>query len=51
VDLAEVDGKTWLYYAMGDQRTWMNVKRAVFNGSMPQFLESWFLTPGVPDRN
>jgi hypothetical protein len=50
-DLAEVDGKTWLYYAVGDQRTWMNIKRAVFNGSMAQFLESWFRTPGIPDRN
>ena len=50
-DLAEVDGKTWLYYAVGDQRTRMNVKRAVFNGSMTQFLESWFKTPSVPDRN
>ena len=51
VDLAEVDGKTWLYYCVGDQRTWMNIKRAVFNGSMARFLESWFATPGVPDRN
>ena len=51
VDLAEVDGKTWLYYAVGDQRTWMNIKRAVFNGSVARFLESWFITPGIPDRN
>ncbi|MCX6914954.1 MAG: hypothetical protein NT167_18200, partial [Verrucomicrobia bacterium] len=51
VDLAEVDGKTWLYYTVSDQRTWMNIKRAVYNGSMARFLESWFVTPGVPDRN
>jgi hypothetical protein len=51
VDLAEVNGKTWLYYAVGDQLTWMNIKRAVFNGSMSQFLESWFKTPGVLDKN
>jgi hypothetical protein len=50
-DLTEVDGKTWLYYAIGDQRTWMNIKRAVFNGSLTEFLESWFKTPGIPDRN
>ena len=51
LDLAEVAGKTWLYYAVGDQRTWMNIKRAVFNGSLTEFLESWFKTPGIPDRN
>ena len=50
-DLAEVDGKTWLYYTVGDQRTWMNIKRAAFNGPVAQFLESWFTTPGVLDRN
>lgn len=50
-DLVEVGGKTWLYYAVGDQLTWMNIKRAAFNGSTTAFLESWFRTPGVPDRN
>ena len=51
VDLAEKDGKTSLYYAVGDQRTWMNIKRAIYNGPMTEFLESWFKTPGIPDRN
>lgn len=41
-DLFAFGGKAYLYYAVGDQRTWMNVKRAVFEGSEHEFLESWF---------
>jgi len=48
-DLAEFGGKTYLYYSVGDQRTWMNIKRAVFSGTMAEFLESWFKIPGIPD--
>ncbi len=48
-DLAEFGGKTYLYYSVGDQRTWMNVKRAVFSGTMAEFLESWFKAPAIPD--
>ena len=48
-DLVEFGGKTYLYYAVGDQLSWMNVKRALFNGKMATFLESWFKTPGIPD--
>ena len=48
-DLAEFGGKTFLYYSVGDQRTWMNIKRAVFSGSKAEFFESWFKTPGIPD--
>ena len=48
-DLVEFNGKTYLYYSVGDQRTWMNIKRAVYPGSMAAFLESWFAAPGVRD--
>jgi alpha-L-fucosidase len=48
-DLVEFGGKTYLYYAVGDQLTWMNIKRAIFSGKMGAFLESWFKTPGIPD--
>ena len=41
-DLVEFNGKTYLYYAVGDQRTWMNIKRTTYNGSVQSFLESWF---------
>ena len=48
-DLVEFDGKTYLYYAVGDQLTWMNIKRGVYPGSQQQFFESWFASPGIPD--
>ncbi len=48
-DLVEWKGKTYLYYAVGDQLSWMNVRRAVFNGSLSAFLESWYKTPGIKD--
>ncbi len=48
-ELIEVGGKTLLYFAVGDQLTWMNVKRAVYPGRLADFLESWFASPGVPD--
>ncbi len=48
-DLIEYEGKTYVYYAVGDQLTWMNIKRAIYPGTLTQFLESWFLNPGIPD--
>lgn len=42
VDLIEIDGKTILYYAVGDQQTWCEVRRAVFDGPMQAFFESCF---------
>jgi hypothetical protein len=41
-DIVEVDGKTLLYYAVGDQRTWMNVKRKVVERKEAEFLSSFF---------
>jgi len=46
--LVEFGGRTYLYYAVGDQLTWMNIKRAAYDGSMNDLLKSWFLTPGIP---
>ncbi len=50
LDMAEFNGKTHVYYAVGDQRTWMNIKRSVYDGPMAQFLAAWFTTPGVPTK-
>jgi len=41
-DVFEYQGKTYLYYAVGDQRTWMNIKRAAYPCALQQFLEQWF---------
>jgi predicted GH43/DUF377 family glycosyl hydrolase len=49
-DIADFGGKTHLYYAVGDQQTWMNIKKAVFNGPSSDFFESWFKTGAVPDN-
>lgn len=42
VDLIEVDGKTYLFYATGDQETWGTVRVALFDGDMKKFFESYF---------
>ncbi len=42
VDLIEVGGKTYVYYATGDQQTWGDLKFAVYPGSMREFFESYF---------
>lgn len=42
VDLIEVDGKTHVYYATGDQTTWLELKQAVYPGPMREFFESYF---------
>lgn len=41
-DVVELDGRTHLYYAVGDQRTWANVKRAVFEGTMGELFAAYF---------
>ena len=48
-DLIEHEGKTRLYYAAGDQLKWMNIQWAEFAGTPTQFLEHWYVQPGVPD--
>ena len=42
VDLIEKDGKTYVFYATGDQNTWSDLKHAVYPGSMQEFFESYF---------
>jgi hypothetical protein len=48
-DILEFQGKTYLYYSVGDQRTWMNLKCAVYPATMSAFFESWYQFPGIPD--
>jgi len=48
-EIIEIHGTTYLYFAVGDQRTWMKIKRARFDGSMRSFFEAWFDLPGIPD--
>ncbi|MBT6148167.1 MAG: hypothetical protein HOH74_22220 [Gemmatimonadetes bacterium] len=48
-ELVEMEGTTWVYFAVGDQLSWMNMKRATFNGDQRQFLEGWFVEPGIHD--
>lgn len=42
VDLIEIDGKTYLFYATGDQETWGTARVALYDGSMKHFFESCF---------
>ncbi len=48
-DIIEFGGKTHVYYAVGDQLTWMNIKRASYAGPMGEFFEKWFATPEIED--
>lgn len=41
-DLIEMNGKTTLFYATGDQQTWMNVQRADYDLPLAAFCESFF---------
>jgi len=42
VDLIEYQGKTYLYYATGDQETWGTVRVAMFDGREKAFFENHF---------
>ena len=42
VDLIEYEGKTYLFYATGDQATWGTIRVAMYDGSMQQFFASYF---------
>ena len=42
VDILEYEGKTYLYYATGDQETWGTVRVALFDGTEQEFFESHF---------
>ena len=41
-DIIEFRGQTYLYYSVGDQRTWSKLKRAVYPGPLAEFLRDWF---------
>lgn len=49
-EIVEFDGKTYVYYAVGDQLTWMNIKRGVYPGSLEGFYKQWYKHPGVTDH-
>ena len=42
VDILEYQGKTYLYYATGDQETWGTVRVAMFDGPERVFFENHF---------
>ena len=42
VDIIEYEGKTYLYYATGDQATWATIRVAMYDGSMKTFYEKHF---------
>ena len=48
-EVVEFGGKTYIYYAVGDQLTWMNIKRGTYQGSMEQFFQQWYKQPGIED--
>ena len=41
-DIMEFRGQTYLYYSVGDQRSWSLLKRAVYPGTLSEFLSSGF---------
>jgi len=42
VDILEYEGKTYLYYATGDQETWGTVRVAMYDGTEKAFFENHF---------
>lgn len=48
-DMAEWQGRTLLFYSVGDQLTWMNEKYSEYDMPVKGFFEWWFRTPGIPD--
>jgi predicted GH43/DUF377 family glycosyl hydrolase len=49
-EIVEFDGKTYIYYSVGDQLTWMNIKRLIYPGSLESFCEMWYRQPGIEDH-
>jgi len=49
-ELVELDGRTLVYYSVGDQLTWMNIKRAAYPGPLAEFFRQWFPDDGIEDR-
>lgn len=42
VDILEYEGRTYLYYATGDQQTWSTIRVAMYDGTMKNFFECHF---------
>jgi len=42
VDVVEFGGKSYIYYAVGDQLTWMNIERVTYPGPLADYFEAWF---------
>jgi hypothetical protein len=42
VDIIEYEGRTYLFYATGDQATWATIRVAMYDGEMKTFFESHF---------
>jgi hypothetical protein len=42
VDLIEYQGRTYVYYATGDQETWSTIRTAMYDGLMKDFFQSHF---------
>jgi hypothetical protein len=41
-DVIEFKSQTWLYYSVGDQRTWSRLKRGLYDGSFSSFVANFF---------
>jgi hypothetical protein len=50
VDLIEYEGKTYLYYATGDQETWATIRVAMYDGLMKTFYEKYFPEGGTFEK-
>ncbi len=48
-EVVEFEDKTYIYYSVGDQLTWMNMKRAIYPGALGNFYEQWYRQPGIED--
>lgn len=46
-DLVEFEDKVYLYYATGDQKTWANSKRAIFDGTLTDFFHWCYAKPDL----
>lgn len=49
-DIVEFRGQTLLYYAIGDQRTWMDIERADYRMPLTRWLASWFRQGGIATK-
>lgn len=49
-DLIEFRGQTYLYYSVGDQRTWSKLRRAVSPRPLAEFLSGWYAAGAIADK-